>query len=52
MIDGDCERFVEKLDTIIDKLNSEILICLFQRLLEAFIKTAPENVCGVLFNYE
>lgn len=43
LMDWDCKRFLEHLDTSSDKLNSEILICLFHRWLEALVKAVPEN---------
>lgn len=55
LLDWDSKRFLEQLktssDTCSDKLNSEILICLFHRWLEALVKAVPENVCSTLFNY-
>lgn len=55
LLDWDSKRFLKHLktssDTSSDKLNSEILICLFRRFLEALVKAVPENVCSTLFNY-
>ncbi|KAK6117849.1 hypothetical protein DH2020_048412 [Rehmannia glutinosa] len=45
ILDGDCKGVLEDLyDTDIKDLNAEILACLFLRLSEAFIATAPEDV--------
>ncbi|KAL3837868.1 hypothetical protein ACJIZ3_022459 [Penstemon smallii] len=45
ILDGDCKGVLEDLlDTNIKDLNAEILACLFLRLLEAFIATAPDDV--------
>ncbi|KAL3521384.1 hypothetical protein ACH5RR_019533 [Cinchona calisaya] len=44
MPDGDCRIFIERLfDNSFNRLNSEVLICIFWRLVEAFIMTAPDN---------
>ncbi|KAL2550104.1 Uncharacterized protein Fot_11634 [Forsythia ovata] len=44
ILEEDCIRILEHLsDTNIKFLNMEILTCLFWRLLEAFIATAPED---------
>ncbi|KAK6121966.1 hypothetical protein DH2020_044289 [Rehmannia glutinosa] len=48
ILDGDCKGVLEDLyDTDIKDLNAEILACLFLRLSEAFIATAPEDVALV-----
>ncbi|KAI3471008.1 hypothetical protein Pfo_027671 [Paulownia fortunei] len=45
VLDGDCKGILEDLlDTDIKDLNAEVLACLFLRLSEAFIATAPEDV--------
>lgn len=43
MLDGDCRMFVERLfDSSVNELASEILVCLFWRLVEAFVTAAPD----------
>nr|GMD68865.1 uncharacterized protein At3g06530 isoform X1 [Ipomoea batatas] len=45
MLDGDHKGFLECMNgTKIKELNADMLICLFWRLLEAFILKAPEDV--------
>ena len=48
MLDGDCRMFVERLfDSSVNELASEILVCLFWRLVEAFVTAAPDAVSFV-----
>lgn len=45
MLDRDCKAFLDQMyDVKLEELNAEILICIFWRLLEAFIATALEDV--------
>ncbi|XP_024990164.1 uncharacterized protein At3g06530 isoform X2 [Cynara cardunculus var. scolymus] len=45
MLDRDCKAFLDQMyDVKLEELNAEILICIFWRLLEAFIATAFEDV--------
>ncbi|KVI04528.1 hypothetical protein Ccrd_017155 [Cynara cardunculus var. scolymus] len=50
MLDRDCKAFLDQMyDVKLEELNAEILICIFWRLLEAFIATAFEDVSKAVF---
>ncbi|KAK2994684.1 hypothetical protein RJ640_026163 [Escallonia rubra] len=45
LLDRDCKTFVDELfNSNIKELNSMLIVCLFWRLLEAFIRTTSENI--------
>lgn len=48
MLDRDCKAFLDQMyDVNFEELNAEILICIFWRLLNAFITTSHEDVSEV-----
>ncbi|KAI7750197.1 hypothetical protein M8C21_026294 [Ambrosia artemisiifolia] len=48
MLDNDCKAFLDNMhDMEFEELNAEILICIFWRLLDAFIATSCEHVSEV-----
>ncbi|KAK3026432.1 hypothetical protein RJ639_041444 [Escallonia herrerae] len=51
LLDRDCKTFVDELfNSNIKELNSMLIVCLFWRLLEAFIRTTSENISMVEFS--
>ncbi|KAK3033239.1 hypothetical protein RJ639_033119 [Escallonia herrerae] len=48
LLDRDCKTFVDELfNSNIKELNSMLIVCLFWRLLEAFVRTTSENISMV-----
>ncbi|KAM5557014.1 uncharacterized protein ABKV19_024415 [Rosa sericea] len=44
MLNWDCSRFLDKLDSNLKAINANILICIFWRLMEAFLSAMPADV--------
>nr|XP_011470044.1 PREDICTED: uncharacterized protein At3g06530 isoform X2 [Fragaria vesca subsp. vesca] len=44
MLNWDCSRFLDNIDSNLMALNTNILICIFWRLMEAFLSAMPADV--------